>query len=302
LIADVVRGERTTVNIQGSSVEGVSMIADISIQKVLKGNPPNLKPRFQFFIPFGFNGYRGVPSHQFGLFFLHPIRVGWEITDGYHPFVVAAPGAPVSTGSPLDKVTFELAYALRSPEASLQTKREAVESLGTLITPRATAALESAANGREIALRALAIAALLERGKTEWIEPAASILVSHERGLDPYLVWRLSGAIELIEVRLRDPKPIPALTRLLRASDATVRRAGAAALRCTRDLKAIGPLMLALQDSDRDVQYQAVIGLAEVTGAPSEWSPATEGFKQDPDRYLKHWRDWAKSRVPPPKT
>lgn len=300
IVSYVRNGERTARNVDGHIVEGFSPTGDIEVEKVLKGVSASSKLEFGFFIPFEFNGYRGISRGQVGIFCLRHTPAGWKILDGYHPFVVAVRGAPVTNGSVLDKVTSELAYAISSPEASPQTKREAVESLGTLTSAGATSALEAAARSKEAIPRALAIAALLGRGMTEWIEPAARTLLSPHNGLDPYAVWRLSGAIEQVELMLKDPKPIPTLARLLRVPDVTVRRAGAAALRETRDVAAIGPLTEALRDSDRDVQYQAVIGLAEITGAPSEWSPATDGFKQDPDRYLKHWREWAKSRNSPP--
>jgi hypothetical protein len=55
-------------------------------------------------------------------------------------------------------------------------------------------------------------------------------------------------------------------------------------------------LVQALFDTDREVQYQAVIGLAEIAGAESEWSPATDTFNQNPQKYLDYWRDWGKSK------
>jgi hypothetical protein len=301
-VTEVRQGERSTITVQGQSVPALSMTTTLDIESVLKGKLANSRVSFQFFLPLWPVGYRGIPPGQFGVFFLRQASGGWQLLDGYHPYVVAAPGRPGTGGTYLDNVTAELANALSSPQTSIGTKRDAVEALGTLTTPAASAALEAAAEGGQVAPRALAMTALLERGKGEWIEAAAIFLASSERGLDPYVLWRLSGAIEIIELRLRDPKPIPALVPLLHVSNVTVRRAGAAALRNTHNAAATDPLIDALQDSDLEVQYQAVIGLAEITGTTGEWAPGSELFRQDPGRYVDHWREWAKSRAPAPPT
>lgn len=73
------------------------------------------------------------------------------------------------------------------------------------------------------------------------------------------------------------------------------RRAAAAALRHTGSNAAVDALSSALQDSDREVRYHAVLGLATITGL-DEWGPSLELFDREEERYLTHWRAWAKSR------
>jgi HEAT repeat protein len=75
-----------------------------------------------------------------------------------------------------------------------------------------------------------------------------------------------------------------------------LRRGASAGLRNTRDPAAVEPLTRALHDSDRDVQYQAVIGLAEITGTTGEWAPGYGLFLRAPERYVNHWQEWAKER------
>ena len=53
----------------------------------------------------------------------------------------------------------------------------------------------------------------------------------------------------------------------------------------------------ALWDPDREVRYYAVVGLGEITGQ-NEWTPATDYFAQNEEKFLTHWREWAKSRRP----
>jgi hypothetical protein len=290
LVADVRREGETTINVQGQSMEAPSMSAELNVQRVLKGKVANSRLTFKFLLPPPPAGL--IVRGQFGIFFFRESESGIEILDPYHPHVVAVPGAPATSGSCLDQVTAELANVVASAAAPPRAKREAVEALRSLRTSAAALALTTAARDADPGTRTLAIAALLERGEMVWLDPAAKILLSQERGVDAYPVWRLTTAVEGVE----DPKAIPTLYRLLHAPDATVRRAAAAALRSTRDAAAIGPLTEALWDNDREVQYQAVIGLAEITGVTGEWAPATDTFLKDPQRYLDHWREWADSR------
>jgi hypothetical protein len=291
-VADVHREGETTINIQGQSVEALSMSAELSAQKVLKGKLANARVTFKFFIPPP-SGYGGIARGQFGVFFLRESKSGIEILDPYHPYVVALPGAPGTSGTCLDQVTAELAYVVASAAASARTRMDAVEGLRSLDTPAATAALETTARGRDLDARTLAIAALLERGKMAWLDPAARVLLSQEQGVDAYPVWRLTTAIE---ERVKDPKAIPTLIRLLHAPDTTVRRAAAAALRSMRDQAAIDPLLAALADKDDDVAYQAAFGLAEITGDLQHGPGPMDDFKKDRQKYVSYWQTWAESR------
>jgi hypothetical protein len=48
-----------------------------------------------------------------------------------------------------------------------------------------------------------------------------------------------------------------------------------------------------LYNSDKEIRYEAVMGLAEITGQGS-WGPAVNIFNSDEQRYLTYWREWAK--------
>ncbi len=290
-VVDVRRGGETTISVQGQSMEAPSMSAELTVQSVLKGKVANSKFTFKFPLPPPPAGV--IMRGQFGIFFFRESKSGIEILDPYHPHVVAVPGARGTRGTCLDQVTAELAHAVASAGAPAQTRREAVEALSTVRTPAATTALTTAAHDRDAGPRVLAMAALLARGDISWLDPAADILLSREQRLDAYLVWRLTTAIEF---GVKDPKAIPTLTRLLHAREVSGRRTAAACLRNTRDKAAIGPLGEALSDSDDEVVYQAVFGLAEITGN-LEWGPPPfEEFKKERAKYVAYWREWAKSR------
>src|SRR5262249_51676525 len=94
---------------------------------------------------------------------------------------------------------------------------------------------------------------------------------------------------------ISDPRAVPILSSLLRSGDVLVRRAAAEALRNTASQGAVRPLVAALADPDRQVQYSAVIGLADITRQP-EWRPLDEEFRASPQRYIQHWRDWGRAQ------
>jgi hypothetical protein len=72
-------------------------------------------------------------------------------------------------------------------------------------------------------------------------------------------------------------------------------KGAAAALRHTGVDAAMEPLSIALQDSDREVRYQAVLGLATITGK-AEWGPTLNLFERDEQRYLTYWRERMRRR------
>ena len=115
-------------------------------------------------------------------------------------------------------------------------------------------------------------------------------LMNPSSNTEEYLLANLGYALEGI----KDPRAIPTLRRLLGARQVEARRGAAAALRNMRMADAIEPLLVALEDRDRDVRYQAVIGLAEITGQ-NEWGPSVDLFQHDEKPYLAHWREWAKT-------
>jgi HEAT repeat protein len=100
---------------------------------------------------------------------------------------------------------------------------------------------------------------------------------------------------DVIGIDLKDPEAIPDLTALLDSYSVPIRRGAAQALRRTESPKAINGLIKALEDTDSQVRYWGVVGLAEATGQ-DEWRPNEETFKPREPDYLSHWKEWARKR------
>ncbi len=285
----------TTVVENGTTYPARTMVVDLAIERTLKGQVAAQTATFTFSVvtvPVLDVGGMPVSSGQFGMFFLRASPRGYEVLDPEFPFVIATPGSPGATGSPFDQAAAEVAHVLDTPSAPDRLREQAVTLLAFSQTPVATAALKAAAANQPQNVRLAAMAVLLARGDISLLPEAQQLLLSNDPRIDPSHRDTVASAIGY---GVWDERAVPLLAPLLRSGSVLIRRGAASALRNTRSPKAVRPLAQGLSDSDREVQYYAVIGLAEITGTVGEWAPATPTFLQDPQRYLDHWREWAKS-------
>jgi len=293
--ADKVRADGPTTLVEnGTNYPGRLMEVEFKVERALKGASGGTVS-FAFTVPtvpiVGVGG-AGVAPGQFGVFFLGNGPGGYEVLNPDYPFVVAAPGAPETSGGALDKVTAEIAHVLDAHEASARDKQHAISLLAMLQTRAATEALKTAARSQPVNLRLLAMGVLLGQNDISFLPEAQKLFLSSDSSIDR---GSRDSAASAMGFGVRDPRAIPLLVQLLHSDDVYVRRGAASALRNTYDGGAIKPLTDALYDSDREVRYYAVVGLGEITGQ-NEWTPSVGYFDQNEQRFLKYWRDWAKSR------
>jgi hypothetical protein len=295
--AENVRKEgSTTMVIAGTSYPADQMVAQLAVDKVLKGSPKTGVMSFNFSLPrtLAMNvTVRGVVAGQYGVFFLRSGGDGYQVLDPDYPCVVAFPGSPQTSGSVLDQVTAEVCYVLESREATHNGKQDALLVLRGVSSPIATKALKAASRDPVADVRLSAMALLLRSNDISELPMAENILLHPPSDIDPNA---LDGLAFAIRFGVHDPKAIPSLARLVLAKNVNVRKGAATALRRTHDSAAIRPLTQALNDTDPDVLFQAVVGLGELTHTSGEWVPGEDLFLKDQKRYLDHWREWAKSQ------
>lgn len=266
-------------------------IATLSIDKVVKGEADAQTVDFQFF-PSLPSAYMRVQQEQFGMFFLKRNEAGrgYQILDPTYPAVIA-PANAVVTGEPgLDRTVNIVGQVLLTARTA-EDRRVAVSVLKSALTERATELLRHGAKDKDVVVRMQSISALLNRNDIETLEIAERILLNPPAGTDQYLLDNISAALEGI----KDPRAIPALQRVLRSSNSLTRLGAARSLRQMRVMEGIEGLVIALGDNDREVRYQAVIGLAELTGQ-NQWAPSIGKFESDEQYYLDHWKEWARTR------
>ncbi|MCA1568135.1 MAG: HEAT repeat domain-containing protein [Acidobacteria bacterium] len=285
---------RVSINTQGRPVPARRMNATLRTFRVLKGPSGTAIISFVFLDPEVPLGYAGVAAPQFGLFFLRAApQQGYEVLNPYHPFVVASPDAPTtSEGGALERVIAEVAHVLNSPLTPLEERKRAVGILAGVESPAAEAVLKKASQALDGPVRLHIAAALLRRNDIKTLDLAEKVLTSPPQEVESGVLSKLAYAIR---DGVTDSRAVPALTRLLESKEVIVRQSAAAALRHVGDETVIEPLLKALQDGDREVRYQAVLGLAIVTGK-SDWSPSLDLFIKEEQRYLTYWREWAKPK------
>ena len=87
---------------------------------------------------------------------------------------------------------------------------------------------------------------------------------------------------------------VPTLASLLKSEQVELRRAAAALLGDIATEAVVAPLgLVALQDPDQEVRYQAVLGLAAATGRGG--APALAKYQANEPSYLTAWRAFART-------
>lgn len=281
------------IEMQGQSIPARRIVAVLSTVRILKGGFNGSTVSFRFLVPDAPLGYGSISRTQFGMFFLRQAGPNkFFIVNQYYPFLVALVGSPEKQNSILDQVIAEVAQVLVAQKTTRAERKQAINILDRVITRRSTEALRKASNTLDSLLRLQAAAALLRRNDISTLEVVESILFQPPPKVEQGVLRNLAFAIK---DGIEDPQAVPVLSRLLNSPEAIVRQSSAAALRRIGTESVLLPLSEALWDNDREVRYQAVLGLAIVTRR-SDWAPSLDRFMQEEQLYLTYWRKWVKSR------
>ncbi len=280
----IIIGRVNSISNQGRS------IATLSLDKTVKGeaNAGTIDVEFSASVP---SAYVRIQPQLFGMFFLKQnVNGSYQILDPVYPAVIAPANAVLTTEQGVDRTVNVVGQVLLTARAA-EDRQVAVRVLSSARTERATELLRQGVKDKDVVVRMQSISELLNRDDIETLEIAERTLLNPPTGTDPYLLDNISAALE----RIKDPRAIPALQRLLRSSSIRTRHGAVSALRQMRTMEAVEGLVIALGDNNREVRYEAVIGLAELTGQ-NEWAPATGAFASDEQKYLDHWKEWSRNR------
>jgi hypothetical protein len=90
------------------------------------------------------------------------------------------------------------------------------------------------------------------------------------------------------------PSAVAALGEVLKSSKVELRRAASYALRHTDSDQGVPLLVAALRDADREVAYNAVMGLwhLEPRGNGKGYAPSARLFDEAPEAYIARWEKW----------
>jgi len=185
------------------------------------------------------------------------------------------------------KLEAELMASLSDPDS--EVARTALEQVGNLGSVRSTQAIRNIASAGAPDFQGLAHRALLRLGDYSLLDQAVRYTEEPAQELD---LQRLQlGVVEAIG-DIENRSAVPALNSLLASPSVNLRRAAAKALRAIDDPSSARFLVRALDDSDRDVQYDAGMALAVLAGASPDNAPARDVFDRSPAKYLGKWKSW----------
>jgi hypothetical protein len=285
----------TTMELYGRELPARVMVCEIEVSRPLKGRLPGAVAKIRFELPVtpaGGIGYRGIPSGSYRLVFLRASGAYYNFSNPYYPSFPAVPGVEENATTILDQVVAQLAAVIQTADSPEADKLEALFYAQGLNNIALKTALRSGLQSENKSIQLSVATVLLERNDVSALPVAENALVHPKADLPPYLLQNLSSGIAR---GIRDERAIPGLGRiLLGAPDAYARRGAASALRATGSPLATVSLGQGLKDTDFEVRYLAVIGLAEITGQ-NEWRPLEEDFREHEQRYLTHWTEWVNS-------
>ena len=272
------------------NVHGTLMLADVTVEAALKGDPGSKTVECRFLLPSAPMGYRSLAEGKYRIVFLKRDSTGYVLADPYNPYLVAVPTPGLHASNELDGVVAVLAAVISAATTDVNDKREAIRALSQAATPEALAVLRSSLDAPDQAVALNAAAGLVANNDLAGVEVAKEALNGSVSALPDDAVLNLRAAIER---HLTNVAAIPALRELLTSpsADTETRRVATSALGNMRSPTALGSLGIALNDPDFDVRRRAVIGLALVTGQPNR-APSWDEFRAHQSEYIAYWKDW----------
>lgn len=286
--------ERGVYKLRGYDVTARVVEATIRVERTLKGRA-SAEYKVRCYEPDAMLGYDWIGVGRYGAFFLKRNGDHYTFVSPYHVSVVAARGVCESSGEPLARITAEMTCVLRAKDSKTIDRFQAINTLDTIKTNAASAALRSAAHEQPEPLNYLAADKLIKRGDLTLLPLAEDALQKSFEITIKEEGFSLSTGWHSIE-GISDKRAIPTLARLMHASDVRTQQAALRALGHTKDQAAIAPLLEGLDDADAGVRWYAVMSIAELADKDEpdgEWYPDFERFEENESLYITHWRDWA---------
>lgn len=295
-VTQVTTAGATTVTVNGQSLTAKRVNLTISVTRVMKGTVGATITN-QVLIPSQGVGYPGVGTSTFGLWFCQGPSQPYTPTDPFHPFLSASSRTPITQSNPLDKAAGEIGNVLGGSDKSVEEQAQAVVILQNILRKTSSApavtALQTTVQDVNSLVRYDAAAVLINRNDVTTLNSIADALMQSS-GISTETLNGLSSALQ---DGITDPTALDTLTRLVSAPSVEIRRGAAGALRNLKIAAIVQPLSLALDDSDQEVRYQAIMGLAEYGNDPNDddFTPAFEDFQANEQEYLDYWKTWAAS-------
>lgn len=267
-------------NVKESSVSVLSVLKGTETATTILVDEQVLLPRW------GSANLDGMPEQRVRLLFLR--RTGdhhYDVTDNHHP---SLPGTASSglEGAPLEQVAGVECQVISNENVPLGARQEAIYSLRRIKAGCIIPTLRQVATTGSNELRLTAEHELMNQGDTGSLSQAIADALSDDASIPGYLQQNILHAIGF---GIKDPAAIPLLQPLIRSNQLEARLAAAHALK-NIGTPACDPLLRSLlSDTDQQVRYFAVIGLADIAGLP-QMHPSVVEFRAHESKYTSYWK------------
>lgn len=300
------------------------LAASVKVDDVLKGKPDASTITIQYAkdpLPVGLQLARGECALFFlrdgigGSFeFVNLMTAKMRVTSRKIPLVE-------SRKTPIEKLEAELYASLSDPDA--EVRKTSLDQMDRLGKKASAAALETIATSSSLEDKGMAYAGLFYLRDYSRLRPAiqfvelptsdpnteywqsrvaASIgVIGDNRWIQALEATKYNQVVKCSAKYLAkqplDRSVLPLSNPLLSSSNVELRRGAAHALREICDPSTLPALAGSLSDSDRTVQYEAMMGLAALENFPPDLPAPTEDvFNQNPGQYVTKWKQWWESR------
>jgi len=284
-----------TVSVAGQPIAGNWQVADFVIDHLIKGETAAKRIRVRYFVPR--DSMRGIhfdvlPEERRCLLFL-VLMAGQEST--YALVNRTASVIPLSSNLP---------YGVEASAAqSEHLKRELLEAIATEETWIAVAALRSlvqigladdkvieilkaASTGEDKAIAGTALAMRISLMDKTALPQSRAFM---ESGARPESQCKEIGAALR---QLTAPHFFSDLQQMIQSPAVLLRRGASYALRYADSDAMVPAFISALEDTDQEVRYNAVAGLASFTSKTGKWFPAYPVFIKNQATYIDLWKNW----------
>lgn len=270
--------------------------ADLSVLRTLKG-PPLDNITVTYSLPLTFIGDTGLTSGT-RMLFLNPDAGHYDLADPFYPSFPATLEAPEESAPPQsvsEMVLSNMLAVLASANTSSSEKYEILRIYYALPSNEKTiAALRKglATSPTDLELSVRLEGELIRFGDLSQLPTIVNQVTQHlttsaGRELLLYVIGNF----------LQNARAVHDLDPLLSSPDDAVREATVEALWHIGTPVVVPALVQKLADPSEKVQYYAVRGLSDIANEYGWGGPSEEEFHEHGQKYLTHWREWAKTHV-----
>lgn len=289
-------GKEDIIRVRTADLKGRWVTADFVVDHVIRGEAAE-SVDIEFFDPEPGEGMRlvftaSVPLEQRCMVLLRAPReegAPYTLLDTDTRVVLLSATPPrglVDKKTETEHLEAEFGAAFESNDLRIVLQAVECVELLDLHGPDVMAGLEKASQNENTSIASLALGARIAFGDVSAVPAARALLES--AGDSPTVVSRIGLALRTLTAA----EHIDLLKELMGSKSVELRRGASYALRKSEAKDVLPILAAALDDPDIEVQYNAVMGIAQRVEDHGTFAPAYALFEQDPGKYVDYWRKW----------